>query len=103
MLQVNRVAQVTVLSSKALAAVPGVVHGFSTRRCEHNELTLGPTSSDNPPIPINRVRFLAAGDMAGWPVLKLKQVHSDVIHSMKDTTAANEPFEGDAAITSLGG
>jgi polyphenol oxidase len=103
MLQVNRVAQVTLLSSPALAAIPGIVHGFSTRRAEHNLFTLGPTGSENPAIQINRVRFLSAVGMPGWPVLKLKQVHSSIIQDMKDTWAANEPIEGDAAITRLGG
>jgi YfiH family protein len=103
MLQVNRVAQVTVLSSPLLASIPGIVHGFSTRRAEHNEFTLGPTGSENPMIQINRARFLAATGMPGWPFLKLKQVHSDIILDMKDTSAANEPMEGDAAITRLGG
>ena len=103
MLQVNRVAQVTLLSAPALAGIPGVVHGFSTRRAEHNEFTLGPMGSENPAIQINRARFLAAVGMAGWPVLRLKQVHSDIVHDMKDTSAANEPFEGDASITQLGG
>ena len=69
------------------------------RRAEHNDLTLGPTSSDNPMIAINRSRFLAAGDGPGWPVLKLNQVHSSTIHDMKDTWASNEPRKGDAAIT----
>jgi YfiH family protein len=103
MLQAKRVAQVTVLSAKPLEGIPGVVHGFSTRRCEHNEFTLGPASSENPAIQINRVRFMSAVEMPGWPLLKLKQVHSDVIHSMIDTSAANEAFEGDAAITGLAG
>jgi polyphenol oxidase len=103
MLEVKRVAQVTLLSSPMLAAIPGVVHGFSTRRAEHNEFTLGPTGSENPAIQINRARFLAAVGMAGWPVLKLRQVHSAIIHDMTDTSAANEPREGDAAITRLGG
>jgi YfiH family protein len=103
MLQVKRVAQVTFLASPVLAAIPGIVHGFSTRRAEHNAFTLGPTGSENPAIQINRARFLAAADMPGWPVLRLKQVHSDIVHDMKDTGAANEPMEGDAAITQLGG
>jgi polyphenol oxidase len=103
MLQAKRVSQVTLLSSPALAAIPGIVHGFSTRRAEHNEFTLGPSGSENPAVQINRARFLAAVDMPGWPVLRLKQVHSGIIHDMKDTTAANEPREGDASITQLGG
>src|SRR6201989_2087573 len=103
MLQVKRIAQVTLLSAPALAAIPGIAHGFSTRRAEHNEFTLGPLGSENPAIQINRARFLSAVEMPGWPVLRLKQVHSDIIHAMKDTSAANEPFEGDASITQLGG
>jgi len=103
MLQAKRVAQVTLLSSPLLAAIPGIVHGFSTRRAEHNEFTLGPLGSENPAIQINRARFLAAADMPGWPVLRLKQVHSDIIREMTDTTAANEAVEGDASITQLGG
>jgi YfiH family protein len=41
--------------------------------------------------------------MPGWPLLKLKQVHSGIVRTMKDTWAANEPVEGDAAITDLRG
>jgi YfiH family protein len=103
MLQVNRVGQVTLLSSTALGSIPGIVHGFSTRRADHSEFTLGPTGSENPAIQINRARFLAATEMSGWPVLKLKQVHSDIVRDMKDTWASNEPLEGDAAITQLRG
>jgi YfiH family protein len=103
MLQVKRISQITFLSAPFLDAIPGVVHAFSTRRAEHNEFTLGPDSSTNPIIPMNRARFLAAAGMPGWPLLKLKQTHSDIVHSMTDTWAANEPLEGDAAITDLRG
>jgi YfiH family protein len=103
MLQVKRVSQITVLHASALDNIPGVVHAFSTRRAEHNLFTLGPTSSENPAIPINRARFLAAVGMPGWPLLKLRQVHSGIVRDMKDTWAANEPLEGDAAITALRG
>jgi len=103
MLQVKRSSQITVLSAPALAAIPGVVHGFSTRRAEHNEFTLGPFGSENPAVQMNRARFLSVVDMPGWPILRLTQVHSNVVCAMKDTTAANEPVEGDAATTSLSG
>src|SRR5262245_43115466 len=103
MLQVKRVSQITLLHATHLDAIPGVVHAFSTRRAEHNEFTLGPNSSNNPAIPLNRARFLAAAGMAGWPLLKLKQTHSDVIQVMTDTSAANEPVAGDASITALQG
>lgn len=103
MLQVNRISQITLLSAPALSAIPGVVHGFSTRRAEHNEFTLGPAGSENPAIPINRARFFSALDMPGWPLLKLKQTHSDIIHRMDDTQAAVDALEGDAAMTTIRG
>src|SRR6186713_562008 len=103
MLQANRVSQITVLSEPALSAIPGIVHGFSTRRAEHNAFTLGPSNSENPAIPINRARFLDAVGMTGWPILKLKQTHSNTVHDFKDTWAASQPVEGDAAITALRG
>ena len=103
MLQANRISQITVLSEPALAVIPGVVHGFSTRRAEHNAFTLGPTHSENPAVQMNRARFLDAVGMTGWPLLKLKQFHSSVVLDMKDTWAASQPVDGDAAITALGG
>ena len=103
MLQVKRVSQITLLHAPALDAIAGVAHAFSTRRAEHVEFTLGPTSSDNPMIPINRSRFLAAAGVPGWPVLKLRQVHSGIVQDMTDTWSSNEPLEGDAAITAVRG
>jgi copper oxidase (laccase) domain-containing protein len=54
-------------------------------------------------IPINRSRFLAAAGVPGWPVLKLKQTHSDIVRDMTDTWSSNEPLEGDAAVTAVRG
>src|SRR3989442_8659954 len=103
MLQINREAQVTFLRSDALDRIPGIVHAFSTRRAERNDFTLGPLSSGNPIIPMNRARFVAAIGAAGWPILKLKQVHSGIVREMDDTSAASEAVEGDAAVTSVRG
>jgi polyphenol oxidase len=103
MLQANRVSQITVLSAPELSAIPGIGHGFSTRRAEHNHFTLGPFSSENPAVAMNRARFMAAVDMPGWPLLKLKQTHSSIVHSFRDTFAASQAVEGDAAITELRG
>jgi hypothetical protein len=75
----------------------------STRRAEHNLFTLGPVTSPNPMVQINRVRFLAALGAPGWPVMKLKQVHSGVVVDIDDTSAANEAVEGDASLTQLAG
>src|SRR6266850_6470398 len=103
MLQVKRQDQITFLQSEALNRVPGIIHGFSTRRGDHTDLTLGPHSSSNPMVQINRVRFLAAIGAAGWPIMKLKQVHSAVVRDIDDTSAAGEALEGDAAVTALPG
>ena len=103
MLQAKRVSQITLLYAQPLERIPGIVHAFSTRRAEHNQFTMGPDGSGNPAVQHNRERFLAAAGMPGWPVLKLKQLHSSIVCRMTDTWAANEPPEGDAAVTELRG
>jgi polyphenol oxidase len=103
MLQVKRQDQITFVQSEALGRVPGIVHGFSTRRGDRGDLTLGPHSSPDPMVQINRVRFLAAIGAAGWPIMKLKQVHSGIVVDMNDTSAASDAVEGDAAVTALEG
>lgn len=103
MLQVKRQDQITFLHSEALGRVVGTVHAFSTRRGDRQDLTLGPHSSPNPLVQINRVRFLAAIRAPGWPIMKLKQIHSGIVAEIDDTSAANEAVEADAAITNLKG
>jgi hypothetical protein len=103
MLQVKRQSQATFLHSEALDRIPGIVHAFSTRRGERNDFTLGPTSSPNPIVQMNRVRFLASIGAPGWPIIKLKQVHSGTVCDIDDTSAAGEAVEGDAAVTALHG
>src|SRR6266850_544775 len=103
MLQVKRQDQITFLQSEAFKRVSGIIHGFSTRRGDRTDLTLGPHSSSNPMVQINRVRFLAAVGAAGWPIMKLKQVHSATVVDMNDSSAANDAVEGDACVTDLEG
>ena len=54
-------------------------------------------------IPINRSRFLAAAGVPGWPILKLKQIHSNIVQDMTDTWSSNELLTGDAAVTAVRG
>jgi YfiH family protein len=54
-------------------------------------------------IQINRARFLATIGAPGWPVIKLKQVHSGTVIDVDDTSAAGEGVTGDAAVTGLRG
>lgn len=103
MLQVKRESQVTFVHSELLDRVSGIKHAFSTRRSERNDFTLGPATSPNPIVQINRVRFLAAIGAPGWPILKLKQVHSGIVQDMDDTSAAGNPVEGDASVTARNG
>ncbi len=103
MLQVKREFQITFLRSEALDRIPRIVHAFSTRRSDRNDFTLGVGTSSNPLVQRNRVRYVASVGAPGWPLLKLKQVHSGIVRDMNDTSAAEEAIEGDASITSLEG
>ena len=103
MLQVKRQDQITFLHSEALDRIQGLVHAFSTRRGERNDFSLGPANSPNPMVQMNRARFTAAMGAAGWPIIKLKQVHSNIVVDVNDTSAAGDAVEGDAAITNLPG
>src|SRR5262245_45483991 len=103
MLQVKRQDQISFIRSESLDRIPGVIHAFSTRRGERNDFSLGPPSSPNPMIQINRARFVAAIGAPGWPIIKLKQVHSGIVLDIDDTSAASEAIEGDAAVTDLRG
>jgi YfiH family protein len=103
MLQVKRQDQITFVHSELLSRIPGVVHGFSTRRAERNDFSLGPADSPNPMIQINRARFLATIGAPGWPIIKLKQIHSGTVIDIQNTSAAVDAVPGDAAVTALRG
>ena len=103
MLQVKRQDQITFIHSERLDRVPGIVHGFSTRRGVRNDFSLGPANSPNPMVQMNRAQFLAALGAPGWPIIKLRQVHSGTVLDIDDTSAAGEPVEGDAVVTAIPG
>jgi len=103
MLQVKRQDQITFLHSEALTNIPGLVHAFSTRRAERSDFSLGPADAPNPMIQMNRARFLAAIGAPGWPIIKLKQIHSSIVVDVDDTSAASDAVAGDAAVTALCG
>jgi YfiH family protein len=103
MLQVKRENQITFLQAEIFDGIPGLVHGFSTRRGERNDFSLGPADSPNPMIHMNRARFVATIGAPGWPLIKLKQTHSAIVVDIGDTTGAGDAIEGDAAVTSLAG
>jgi len=103
MVQVKREGQITFLHSEMLDRLPGVIHAFSTRRGERNDFSLGPSDSPNPMIHMNRARFLAAIGAPGWPIIKLKQIHSGIVVDVDDTSAASVAVPGDAVVTSIPG
>src|SRR5262249_12429089 len=103
MLQVKRQDQITFLQSDVLSRIPGVVHAFSTRRAERSDFSLGPADSPNLMIQINRARFLATIGAAGWPIIKLKQIHSRTVVDIVNTAAAVDAIAGDAGMTALRG
>ena len=97
-----------VLQAPALKKIPWLVHGFSTRpggvtNCYGGKsLNLGFTKDDSRDnVEKNRRRFLVALGAADagkpWPLVGLRQVHSDVIHIV--TSPVPEPLAGDGLIT----
>jgi purine-nucleoside/S-methyl-5'-thioadenosine phosphorylase / adenosine deaminase len=98
----------TVLHSDILARVPWLIHGFSTRLGGFSRsyggsaLNLGFTKQDSRSIvERNRAAFvqrLGAGSAKKpWPLVTLRQIHSDIIHCV--AAPRTEPLAGDGLIT----
>lgn len=102
-----------VLRAKPFARIPWLVHGFSTRLGgasqafgRKGDLNLGFTPGDaRSAVERNRALFLdaLAARTAGrrWPVVTLKQVHSDAIHLIERVPSS--PLAGDGLLTRLPG
>ena len=99
-----------ILRAPSLAALPWLVHGFSTRRggvstCYGGRsLNLGLTPADSKEnVERNRALFLealgAARQNSGgvWPLVQMKQMHSAVVHRVSEPPRA--PLAGDGIIT----
>ncbi len=100
----RKVRGIQILQVSALAKLPWLVHGFSTRpggvSLLNNEkvLNLGFTEWDNRENVLeNRRRFQSALSASDLELISLKQIHSDVIH-LFDTPPV-EPCRGDASVT----
>lgn len=98
----------TILSAKRLDRVPWLVHGFSTRQGGFSRvygghaLNLGFTKHDSrAAVERNREAFLReVGAVAGrkpWPLVSLRQIHSDLIHCISEPPT--EQLAGDGLIT----
>jgi purine-nucleoside/S-methyl-5'-thioadenosine phosphorylase / adenosine deaminase len=100
---------VEILRAQLLTQLPWLIHGFSTRQggvstCYGGgTLNLSLTQQDKPEnVERNRVLFLQAVGATGsdgrpWPLVRLKQIHSSIVHLV--TGAAHEPLAGDGLIT----
>jgi YfiH family protein len=98
-----------VLTAQHLTTVPGLVHGFSTRTGGFSRaygktaLNLGFTKDDSrKAVERNRAAFVnqlgaATGKSRPWPLITLRQVHSDSIRLI-DSTPESPPV-GDGMIT----
>jgi len=111
---------VDVLRAKNLAQIPWLVHGFSTRiggssrAYGRGDLNLGFTKDDSRvSVERNRAAFLralgavsrprlrASKGGASWPLVTLRQIHSDVIHYVDSDPM--EQLVGDGLITASSG
>jgi len=101
-----------VLRAVNLKKIPWLVHGFSTRKGGTSKyyggkaLNLGLTKDDSrEAVEKNRRRFLlatgAARGVKPWPLIVLKQVHSDLIHVIG--RPARERIVGDGLVTNVPG
>jgi YfiH family protein len=105
-------ARLTVLRSETLTRVPWLIHGFSTRSAGFSRvyggrtLNLGLTKQDTRiAVERNREAFLSElGAVTGkklWPLVTLRQIHSDLIHRVEEVP--KEPLVGDGLITRMQG
>jgi hypothetical protein len=96
----------------SLASLPWLIHGFSTRLggvskvYGGNSLNLGFTREDSrAAVEQNRAKFLhqlgAAGKGRPWPLVTLRQIHSDLIHCIAEVPKS--ALAGDGLITQTPG
>jgi polyphenol oxidase len=104
-------SRLTILRTNRLQQLPWLIHGFSTRRGGYsrayggNALNLGFTKPDSKSaVERNRAAFLAllgANGRRPWPLVTLRQIHSDLIHPV--VAVPDDPLAGDGLITQTPG
>jgi polyphenol oxidase len=103
---------VAVLQIDPLSRLPWLIHGFSTRSGGFSKayggkaLNLGFTQQDSrAAIERNRALFLrtlgAAKGQNAWPLITLRQIHSDLIHCI--SSAPENQLAGDGLLTATPG
>lgn len=110
--KVSKKQEIEILQGDTLLRIPWLIHGFSTRTggtsrvYGGNVLNLGFTQQDSrAAVERNRAAFLKKlGAMTGkhpWPLVNLRQIHSDLIHHV--ATPPEDPLTGDGVITNTPG
>jgi polyphenol oxidase len=104
-------SKITILRVERLRRLPWLVHGFSTRVGGTSRvyggkaLNLGFTKQDaRAAVERNRAAFLQELGVGGkhpWPLVTLRQVHSDLIHCVSAVSV--QPIVGDGLITATSG
>jgi len=100
--------RINILKSESLSSIPWLIHGFSTRSGGSSRLygectlNLGFTAQDSRvAVTRNRTAFLGQlGATIGrkeWPLITLRQIHSDLIHCFSELP--KEGLVGDGLIT----
>jgi purine-nucleoside/S-methyl-5'-thioadenosine phosphorylase / adenosine deaminase len=113
--------RITILRAQHLSKLPWLLHGFSTRvggssrAYGKDVLNLGFTKEDDrPAVERNRAAFFRElgavnkprrgsrkADTSLWPLVTLRQVHSDIIRRVD--SIPEEPLSGDGLITATSG
>ena len=80
-------AKAQFLQARNLGKIPWLVHGFSTRAgglsrvYGGHALNLGFTKHDvRETVEKNRILFIQTMGVATWPLVTVRQIHSDLIH-----------------------
>ena len=118
-------SKLEILRAKHLATLPWLVHGFSTRAGGFSraygkgDLNLGFTNDDaKATVERNRTAFLRAVGACGdsrlrrsnrakvdrnpcWPLITLRQIHSDIIHCVD--SIPEQQLTGDGLVTATAG
>jgi len=104
-------SQIVALHADRLKRLPWLVHGFSTRVGGTSRvyggkaLNLGFTKHDSHvAVACNRAAFLQELRVGGkhpWPLVTVRQIHSDLIHCVN--AVADQPIVGDGMVTATPG
>ena len=104
-------SKLQILQTARLQRISWLIHGFSTRQGGYsrvyggNALNLGFTKTDSKTaVERNRAAFLEELGMGGrqpWPLVALRQIHSDIIHRVSGKAVAT--LVGDGLVTDMPG